>query len=114
MTSVLLRGGGSWSKADNCTDELLDSVKRVGVKNIKFGRHYLWMFPREGGQRMRARRKEGSAPSHDAVRGLPLSTSASRGEGVQKSADFADKQSYRVGKGSKNPKVLWTYLMEAP
>ena len=52
------------------------------------------------------------------VREIPLSTSAPRGEGVQKSADFADKQSYRSadkgGRGSKNPKILWTYLMEAP
>ena len=29
------------------------------------------------------------------LRGLPLSTSAPRGEGVQKLADFGDKQSYR-------------------
>ena len=41
-----------------------------------------------------------------------------RGEGIQKSADFADKQSYRsADKGemkSKNLKILRTYLMKAP
>ena len=57
--------------------------------------------------------------SPSRVRGLPLSTSAPRGgEGVQKSADFADKQSYRSadkgGRGSKHPKILRTYLMEVP
>ena len=40
------------------------------------------------------------------------------GEGVQKSADFADKQSYRsADKGGGGPKIqkfLLTYLMEAP
>ena len=47
------------------------------------------------------------------IRGLPFMTSAPRGgEGVQKSADFADKQSYRSadkgGRGSKNPKIMRT------
>ena len=45
------------------------------------------------------------------VRGLPSSTSAPRG-GVQKSADFADKQSYRSadegGRGSTNRPILRT------
>ena len=41
-----------------------------------------------------------------------------RGEGVQISADFADKQycghADKGGRGSKNPKILRTCLMEAP
>ena len=41
----------------------------------------------------------------DLVRGLPLSTSAPRGEGVKKLADFEDKQSYRgADKGGGGPK----------
>ena len=41
-----------------------------------------------------------------AIRGHPLSTSALRGGGGQKSADFADKQSYRsADKGVGGPKV---------
>ena len=38
------------------------------------------------------------------------------GEGVQKSANFVDKQSYRSADkgGSKSPKILRTYLMQAP
>ena len=40
------------------------------------------------------------------------------GGGVQKLADYADKQSYRSadkgGRGPKNSKILQTNLMEAP
>ena len=40
------------------------------------------------------------------------------GEGVQKLANFADKQSYggadKGGRGSKIPNILRTYLMDGP
>ena len=52
------------------------------------------------------------------IRGLPFMTSAPRGEGVQKSADFVDKQFYcgadKGGGGSKIPKILRTSFMYGP
>ena len=49
------------------------------------------------------------------TRGLPLSTSASRGGSKnQPILPTVLQKCGQGGRGSKNPKILWTHLMEAP